>query len=728
MTPHSRPPHTILIATSSAYDLAALQQLLSRYSFQVQAVSKGDCALQAVAAGGIALVLLDVALAGSAGFELCQRLAAASVGALPIFLLSAAPSDEERERALAAGASAYVALPLRPAELARRVLHQLGVLADALPPPDPRLAELEVNYHAMLASSPDIVLLFDLEQNRLVDLNRNACRLFGRDEAELLQCNLLDLCPPQQPDGRSSAAALAAQVAQVRAGDIRMFEIRFQHSSGRQLDCEMRMVALDKAERQLMHVRIIDISSRKRAEALRVGQNALLEMIARGAPLAATLDKLIRLIETQSDGVLCSVLLLDEDGVSMHAGAGPSLPPAYLHAFEGLAIGPTVGSCGTAMYRKHTVVVADIEHDPLWAPYAAVAAPYGLRACWSTPIMFEQDRVLGSFAMYYREVRSPGAEERRLIHAASHLAGIAIAGTRREQELLRHREHLEELVAARTAELRQAKDEAERANAELSAALAKLGSTRDELVRRGKLAALGTLVAGVAHELNTPIGNSLMMATSISERTRVLRAGLAGGLRRSALEAYLAEASEADEVVVRNLRRAAELVASFKRIAVDAAGSQRRRFRLDQLLPQLLQQRGAALPGAPRLELDIEEGLELDSYPEPLEQAVGNLYDNSVLHGLAGRADGLITLRARAGADGEITLSLADNGAGIAAEHLARIYDPFFTTRLGSGGSGLGLYVTHNIVTGVLGGRIEVDSAPGRGSCFTLRLPASAPR
>jgi signal transduction histidine kinase len=181
-------------------------------------------------------------------------------------------------------------------------------------------------------------------------------------------------------------------------------------------------------------------------------------------------------------------------------------------------------------------------------------------------------------------------------------------------------------------------------------------------------------------------------------------------------------------VVVRNLRRAADLVASFKRIAVDSAGSQRSRFRLDQLLPELLQELRSAHPGTPRLELDIEPGLELDSYPGPLEQAVGNLFENSMLHGLAGRADGLITLRAHAGTDGEIALSLADNGAGIAAEHLARIYDPFFTTRLGSGGSGLGLYITHNIVTGVLGGRIEVDSAPGRGSRFTLHLPANAPR
>jgi signal transduction histidine kinase/PAS domain-containing protein len=718
--------HTVLIATSSAPDLSALQRLLSGHGLLLQSVSKGDSVLSTASQGGIALILLDVTLAGSGSFELCQRL---SHGAArpPVFLLSATPSDDERKRATAAGATRYLGLPFQADVLAEQIVAQVG--SQATTAPTPRLEDLEINYHTMLAGSPDAVLLLDLEQNRLLNVNRCTCQLLGRSEAELLQSSLLALCPPTQPDGKSSADTLADQLAMVAAGDIRVFEARFSHSSGRPLDCELRMVALDLPGRRLMHIRLVDVTLRKRAEALREGQNQMLEMVAGGAPLQATLDRLMRLIESQSDGVLCSVMLLRPDGCSMYPGAGPSLPPDYLRALDGVAIGPGVGSCGTAMFRKETVIVSDIENDPLWAAYKQLAAPHGLRACWSIPILLDGDQVLGSFAMYYREVRSPAAAEQRLINVATHLAGIALVRARREEELARHRERLEEMVAARTAELQQAMEQAEMANDELTTALDNLSMTQDELVRRDKLAALGTLVAGVAHELNTPIGNSLVMATTMSERIRTLQRDVQGGLRRSVLESFLSQAAEADEVVVRNLTRAAGLVDSFKRIAVDAASSQRRCFQLDRLVTELILPLQAAVKDRDLTVIeDIGPNLELDSYPGPLGQALTHLFENSVLHGFDGRTAGTITLRARATASGEVELTLADNGAGIAPAQLARIYDPFYTSRLGHGSSGLGLYITHNIVTGVLGGRIEAASTPGQGTCFTLLLPAVAPR
>ena len=723
-------PHTILIATSSPFDLAALRQVLGRYGFQAEALSRGDAVLSAALAGGVALVLLDVTLAGSDGLELCQRLAGIGGRPLPVFLLSATPSEDQRQRGLQAGASAYLPLPCEPDQLAEQVLMELGVLS---PPPtqvgNPLQAGMQVNYHTMMAASPDSVLLMDLDSQRLLDVNRSARQLFGLTEAELLQSALPALFPLRQPDGRDSAELFAAQLAQVRAGDVRVFEASFLHSSGREVACEMRMVPLIRPERSMLHMRIVDITARKQAEALRDGKNDLLEMIARGAPLRATLDRLMLLIEGQSDGVLCTTMLLDPDGRTMRSGAGPSMPAAFMASLDGVAIGPGVGSCGTAIHRREPVIVSDLMHDPLWAPYKELAAPYGLRACWAIPIVLDQDLVLGSFAMYYQDVRSPTDEDRKLISAAIHLAGIAIATTRREEELRRHREHLEELVAARTAELRQAKELAETTSAELSAALANLSLTQDELVRRDKLAALGALVAGVAHELNTPIGNSMMMASSMSQRTAELRRDLDAGLRRSVLENYLTQAAEADDVVLRNLGRAAHLVDSFKRIAVDAASSQRRQFQLDQQVAALMLPLHAAVKSsALTVRQDIPPGLAMDSYPGPLDQALSNLFENALVHGFAGRPGGVITLQARAGGSGEIVLSLSDNGAGIPAAHLQRIYDPFFTTRLGAGGSGLGLYITHNIVCGVLGGRIAVSSAPGQGTTFTLTLPAVAPR
>lgn len=577
---------------------------------------------------------------------------------------------------------------------------------------------LQVDYHQMLAGSPDSVLLLDVASGQLVDANAHASELFGLPQHTLLGMRLADLCPPAQPDGQASAALLETGIERIISGAIRTVKVTFVHARGRALSCDVHMMQIPVAGRRLMHLRIIDLTQSNLDDMLRVGQGRLLEMVARGAPLADTLESLMLLIESQSDGVLCSVLLLDQDGVTIHPGAGPHMPPDYMAALDGLPIGPSAGSCGTAMYRKETVIVSNITIDPLWTPYPgllALAATQGIRACWSTPIFLDQQQVLGSFAMYYREVRTPNADDMRLIAVATHLAGIAIERTRREHELAQHREHLEELVTARTAELR--------------ATLDTLSLTQEELVRRDKLAALGALVAGVAHELNTPIGNSLVVATTMAEHAHALASTLADGLRRSTLDHYLERAHEANDILVRNLHRAAALVASFKQLAVDSTAAQRRIFSLTTLLLDMaMPLRISAIGQRPvTIKLDIAPGLTMDSYPGPLSQVLGNVIDNCLVHGFDLDTEGEIRISA-ARRDGElVAIAIADNGAGIAPELAARVYDPFFTTKLGSGGSGLGLHVAHNIVTGVLGGRIELHSTPGEGATFTLVLPLVAP-
>jgi PAS domain S-box-containing protein len=166
------------------------------------------------------------------------------------------------------------------------------------------------------------------------------------------------------------------------------------------------------------------------------GQNRVLKMIAEGAPLRDTLDALLRTTEAQSADMLCSILLLDGDGVHMRHAAAPSLPEAYIRAIDGEPIGPSVGSCGTAAFRREQVIVEDIETDPLWENYRGVAAEHGLRACWSTPIFDAERRVLGTFALYFRSPGRPAERHRQLIDIATHTAAIAI-GKRREEEALR---------------------------------------------------------------------------------------------------------------------------------------------------------------------------------------------------------------------------------------------------------------------------------------------------
>ena len=270
-------------------------------------------------------------------------------------------------------------------------------------------------------------------------------------------------------------------------------------------------------------------------------------------------------------------------------------------------------------------------------------------------------------------------------------------------------------LAERTAAL-------ERANAELRQAMA-------QLVQSEKLAALGNLVAGIAHELNTPIGNAVMLASTLADQERSFRARMATGLSRSALNHFVEAVRENSDILQRSLERAAELISSFKQVAVDQASYQRRRFVLDEVVREI------ALALKPRLrrsvatlEINIAADLRLDSFPGPLGQVLMNLIQNALVHAFDGRAAGCIRIDSLPAGPGHLGLRVSDDGNGIAPAHLSRIFDPFFTTRLGQGGSGLGLHIVYNLVTGLLGGTIEAHSVPGHGAEFLLELPLSAPQ
>jgi len=166
-----------------------------------------------------------------------------------------------------------------------------------------------------------------------------------------------------------------------------------------------------------------------------LAQNRLLELIARGLPLGETLDTMLVYLEREMPGMLCSILLADPDCRCLRHGSAPSLPRAYCRAIDGSPIGPRAGSCGTAAYRRRRVVVTDIQSDPLWEDYRALAAPHGLRACWSTPILDGDGRVLGTFALYFRSPGGPGLQHERLIEVATHVASVAIVKELREKAL-----------------------------------------------------------------------------------------------------------------------------------------------------------------------------------------------------------------------------------------------------------------------------------------------------
>ena len=250
------------------------------------------------------------------------------------------------------------------------------------------------------------------------------------------------------------------------------------------------------------------------------------------------------------------------------------------------------------------------------------------------------------------------------------------------------------------------------------------------LVRSEKMAALGGLVAGVAHELNTPIGNAKMIASTLNERIRQFEHDIAGGkIRRSALMEFADEIHSGSNIMLRGLTRAAELISRFKQVAVDQSSEQRRSFKLDEYVREVVDTIQPTIKHRPTtLSVDTDCDATLDSYPGPLGQVLLNLVTNALVHAFPEGREGTIAVRTRSISKQEVEISVVDDGVGIPKEVVTRIFEPFFTTRLGTGGSGLGLSIAYSLVTDQLGGSIHVESSPNEFTVFRVRLPVNAPK
>ena len=271
-------------------------------------------------------------------------------------------------------------------------------------------------------------------------------------------------------------------------------------------------------------------------------------------------------------------------------------------------------------------------------------------------------------------------------------------------------------------ELRTAKEKAE-------SALLELNTAQQNLIDAERLAALGGLVAGVAHEVNNPIGISLTVASSFARRTEMFETDLRseGALRRSQLEDFVRASRDASQQLVANLHRAGELIQSFKQVAADRSHAERRQFSLGEATDQIIASLRPVLKRAPiELTVDVPEGLLINGYPGSYGQILTNLFLNAVNHAFAGGRSGTISISARARGHDDIEINFTDNGAGMTPDVQRQAFDPFFTTRRNEGGTGLGLHIVYNIVTQQLGGRMMLESRPGQGTTFRIIMPRTA--
>ena len=265
------------------------------------------------------------------------------------------------------------------------------------------------------------------------------------------------------------------------------------------------------------------------------------------------------------------------------------------------------------------------------------------------------------------------------------------------------------------------------AKQQIERALVQQQKMQDELVQVEKLAALGALVAGVAHEVNTPIGVTLSAATHLEAETQKTdRAYQAGELSEEGLSDYFATARQATQLMALNSQRASDLIQSFKQIAVDQTGGERRSFGVAQYIDEVLLSLRPHLKKSPVLiRVDCPPTLMLDSLPGAFSQVLTNLVMNALLHAFEPEQSGHIDISVAAINSTQLRLSFSDDGKGIAPELHTRVFEPFFTTRRANGGSGLGLHIVHNIVTQALKGSLTLHSRLGEGTTFTLLLPRS---
>jgi diguanylate cyclase (GGDEF)-like protein/PAS domain S-box-containing protein len=288
------------------------------------------------------------------------------------------------------------------------------------------MRESEARYRTLVEHAPEVIVVFDVDQGRFVDVNDNACRFFKMPRETLLASGPDKISPAHQPDGTLSFGRPRGFIEGALAGDAPVFEWTHCDAAGQALPCEVRFVRLPSSNRRLIRASITDIAERKRAEAIAAGERRIFEKIAANAPLTAALESICELIERVMAESCCAINLFDHERQALNFGVAPDLPREFVAAMDGTPIGIRFGSCSAAVYLARQITVADIETDALWEYRRDAARLAALRAAWSTPIIASNGQVVGTFAVYRRHPGIPSARDHELMSRMAQIAGIAI--------------------------------------------------------------------------------------------------------------------------------------------------------------------------------------------------------------------------------------------------------------------------------------------------------------
>jgi two-component system cell cycle sensor histidine kinase/response regulator CckA len=533
----------------------------------------------------------------------------------------------------------------------------------------------------LAASLPGVVFTYELRADR-----QDSFRFLSARVGEWLGLSLEDaLADPSHiwsrihPEDRAHLLTAKAETPADGGGTFSL-EFRIHDGKGRE-----RWISVSSAPEPpdaegtlVVHGMALDVTEARRSRARKEAQRQVLERIAQGAPLVEVLHEVCLMVEAMLDGVMATILLLDQPTHTIRYGAAPTIAPGYMAALEGLEIGPEAGSCGTALYYGTQVISPDLSKDPKWAPYLPIASTFGLAACWSTPFFDGSGRPAGSLAVYSRTPRNPNAEALELTATGAHLAGIAFQ-----------------------------REESQRT----------LHETETQLHHAQKMEALGKLAGGIAHDFNNILtvihGASAMLLDNLPDEDPN---------REDAL------------LIATSAERAAQLTRQLLAFGRRQAWSPRA-VDVPAVIRSLGNLLSRTLGDAVTLVLDLAEPLPrvwID--PAQLEQILVNLVVNARD---ALPRGGKVTIRARTVSEtqpGEelqfpegVCIQVEDNGEGMSPEVLERIFEPFFTTKPRGEGTGLGLAMVYAVV-GRAGGMVTAESQVGEGARFTVCLPAQATR
>lgn len=537
------------------------------------------------------------------------------------------------------------------------------------------LQESESRFRNFFEQSGDAFLILD--DGLYVDCNTAAIRLLGYDgKRGIVLHSPAEISPELQPDGRSSTEKVNELVAMALSEGDRRFEWMHLKADGSDLPVEVSLAPMSLGGKRLLHVIWRDISERKQLELREQNRLEILEKMATGAPLTSLLDAIVTFVEKNSPGSLCSILIANDEGTRLLHGAAPSLPDFYNEAVKGLRIKQGMGSCGTAAFLRKRVVVDDLRGHPYWKGFEP-AFQAGLCSCWSEPVLSPEGELLGTFATYHREPRSPSSNEIALIESAAHLASIAIGRVRDNERRNSLEEHVRQMQ---------------------------------------KIEAIGQLAGGIAHDFNnllTPIlGYAEMVCKGLGENHPCL----------PKVKGILLAAHKSKDLVKKLLsfcykQNLTKTHIDLNRVIDSFQDIIRRTVRANIALDLRL------APGGAHILADQGQ----------MEQIVLNLAVNAQ-DAIAG--NGTITIETgRVFFDEEyvklnpgvqpgayVLLAFSDDGCGMTDEVMRHIFEPFYTTKATGQGTGLGLATTFGII-GQHDGHVKVRSEVGKGTIFSMYFP-----